>query len=151
MKQKSIITLIVILAIAGAISYGIIWYRKKYPTVPSTTDKKTDTGSSATTVNTGTNTGAGYALPKIETYAWWINKIGHAKFPLGMSSVGVEVLKVQEVLNVKSVAKGLPKITEDGIWGFNTDTRFKLLYPNYSLVTLFQYTNDFDPDKETLS
>ena len=146
MKQKSIITLVVILLIAGAISYGIIWWRKKPKAATVPVDPTAGSSGSSTVINTGTP-----ALPKVQTYAWWINKVGHAKFPLGMSSIGVEVLKVQEVLNQKSVAKSLPKITEDGIWGFNTDTRFKLLFPGFSTVTQFLFITDFDLNKEILN
>ena len=144
MKQKSIITLIVILALAGAISYGIIWYRKRaLKSLPTVVEP-------GATVKTPGTSGTGYQLPKIETYAWWISKLGHAKFPLGMNSRGVEVLKVQEVLNQKSAAKGLPAITADGIWGFNTDTRFKLIFPSFSAVTQYLFITDFDPNKEIL-
>lgn len=151
MKQKTIITLVVILAIAGAISYGIIWYRKRQSAKTETeTGTNTNTnGTGSSTVNTG-STGTGYQLPKIESYAWWINKIGHANFPLSVGSKGVEVLKVQEVLNTLGAAKGLAKITEDGIWGNNTQARFKLLFPQYSAVTQFMFITDFDPNREIL-
>lgn len=149
MKQKTIITLVIILVIAGAISYGIIWYRNKKNS--SSTDEKPDGGSDSGTTVKVPGTGSGYPLPKIETYAWWINKIGHAKFPLGMNSKGVEVLKVQEVLNAKGSAKGLSKITEDGIWGVNTDARFKQLFPNYTVVTQYMFITDFDPEGEILA
>jgi hypothetical protein len=148
MKRKTIITLVIILAITAAISYGIIWYRNKKGSTGSPTDATGTTG--APTTASGSK-GTGYALPKIETYGWWTNKLGHAKFPLGMSSRGVEVLKVQEVLNTMGADRGLATITEDGIWGFNTDARFKILFPRYSVVTLYQFITDFDPNGEILA
>ena len=142
MKQKSIISLAVILAIAGAISYAIIWFRKKQAatvvTAPATDATKSTVVDSKT----------GYVLPKIETYGWWINKIGHAKFPLGMNSKGVEVLKVQEGLNSLTTTKRLnaSPIGVDGVWGFETDARFKILFSGNNLVTQYQFITDFDPN-----
>lgn len=149
MKRTTIITLVVILALAGLISYGIIWYRKK-ASAGSATDPTDKTGNE-TKLNTGTNSGTGFPLPVVNSYGWWINKLGHAQFPVGMGSRGVEVLKIQEVLNTKGAAAGMAKIAEDGIWGNETETRFKAIYPQYSLVTLFMYTTEFDPEGETIS
>ena len=142
MKQKSIISLAVILAIAGAISYAIIWFRKRQAAAIAT---KPATDANKSTV---TDSKVGYALPKIETYGWWINKIGHAKFPLGINSRGVEVLKVQEVLNVLTASRRLnaSPITVDGVWGLETDKRFKLLFKGVNLVPLYMFIKDFDPN-----
>ena len=151
MKRNSIYTLIVILAVAGAISYGIIWYRKKKENTPDdATAAAATTPETKPAVNTANTPGTGYGLPKLNSYAWWITAVGRAKFPLGMNSKGVEVLKVQEVLNALSVTKGLGKITEDGIWGNNTESRFKTLFPGFSLVTQYMFINDFDKNSEII-
>ncbi|MDP3914387.1 MAG: hypothetical protein Q8R96_11710 [Bacteroidota bacterium] len=148
MKQKTIITLVAILAIAGAISYGIIWYRNKKalasiaPVTPATGTQTTGTPV----------TGTGYGLPPINSYAWWLNKLGHASFPLGRGSVGVEVYKVQEEMNKMVIARKLTAgaITEDGIFGSKTEGRFALLFPGYSVITQFMFINEFDKNKEIL-
>lgn len=145
MNRKAIITLAVLLGIAGAISYAIIWFRnRKASPSPSVG------GEPATNNDTTKPVGTGYALPKVQSYAWWTNKLGHAKFPLGLGSKGVEVLKVQEVLNTKKLPAGGGKIAEDGAWGAKTEARFKQWYPQYSAVTQFQFITDFDPNREIL-
>lgn len=141
MKRNTIITLAVLLAAAGLISYGIIWLRKKASgTVVSPADKP---AADTTSVN---NPGAGYQVPAIQSEIWWINKLGHASFPIGMNSRGIEVLKIQHTMNLMTVNDKIdaPKIAEDGIWGFETDARFKLLFPAYQLVTQYQYMTTFD-------
>lgn len=145
MKRNSIVALVVILAIAGLISYGIIWYRKK--TGASSNGTNTDTSASGSNSSgIKINTGPLVSTPKINSYAWWIKAIGHAKFPLGMNSKGVEVLKVQECLNVLTTAKRLnaSAIEEDGIWGFETDSRFKILFPSISGVSQAMFISTFD-------
>ena len=144
MKQKSIISLAVILAIAGAISYGIIWFRKRQAANPATTP------ATDATKSTVIDSKVGYALPKIETYGWWTTKLGHASFPLGMLSHGVEVVKIQEVLNSLSITKklGAAAITVDGVWGNETDRRFIALFPNNNQVSQYMFITDFDTNGE---
>jgi hypothetical protein len=152
MKQNSIITLVAILSIAGLISYGIIWYRKKMASTGSATG--TPSTGTATGINTGTGsaTGTGYALPKINSYGWWTTKLGHANFPLGLGSRGVEVVKVQETLNVLTLAKRLndSPLTVDGIWGPLTDARFKKLFYGFNSVTQYMFITEFDKNGEIL-
>lgn len=136
----------VILAFAGLISYGIIWYRNKKS--GSTPEIKTD-ASATPIVNVYQPVST---LPKVQSYAWWINKIGRSSFPLGMSSVGVEVVKVQEVLNSLSIAKklGASALEVDGKWGINTDTRFKTLFPGFNQVSQYLFISEFDKNAEIL-
>lgn len=163
MKRKTIIISVSVLAILGIVSYAIIWYRKK----SSSTATNSGSGSSTTTTTTaaggspGASAGSGASvavktgsatLPAMNSYAWWLSKLGRAKFPLGYGSRGLEVYKVQEVLNKMVIAQKLNvgAIVTDGIWGPKTDARFKLLFPLYNQVSLYMYVNDFDPTRETL-
>ncbi len=149
MKQNTIIRIVIILGIAAAISYGIIWYRKRQAAAGTAPGSSPANADPATTLQTGA-TGTGYPLPEIHTYDWWIKKVGHAQFPLTMSSKGVEVVKVQEVLNEQSAKKGLSPITVDGIWGFNTNARVKLIYPEFGDIPQTVFAIYFDPNREIL-
>lgn len=146
MNRKSIITLSVLLAIAGAISYGIIWWRNKKAGTLAVPDAE----PSITPIVIDTQVGS--ALPKIESYEWWINKLGHASFPLGMLSRGVEVVKVQEGLNILTKAKRLNagSIAVDGVWGNETDTRFKTLFLGFNQVSRYMFITDFDTNGDIL-
>lgn len=149
MKRKATITLIVILAVAGVISYGIIWYRKRTST-PSTGSGTAADKSNTSSTNKITVPGSGKALPGINSYGWWTNRLGHAQFPLGLNSKGVEVLKVQEVLNFQTVKQkiNLGKISEDGIWGPETQSRFKLIFPEYDNVNSLTFSLYIDPENQ---
>ena len=153
MKKNVFITIVIILLLTGAISYLIIWWRnKKNAATGSETNDQTKPNQSTT--GTIINTGPLVPTSTIpSSYTWWENKLGHASFPLGMGSKGVEVVKVQEVLNKKAKEKtswGLSPIAVDGIWGNETNTRFKLFYPGYNLVTQYMFITEFDPAGEIL-
>ncbi len=152
MKKNVFITIMIILLITGGISYLIIWWRnKKNAAAGSETETDATTGTQTDPV---INTGALKQTQQIpSSYIWWENNIGHAKFPLGNGSKGVEVVKVQEVLNQKAKEKtswGLSTIAVDGKWGNETNTRFKLFFPGYSLVTQYMFMHEFDPNGEIL-
>lgn len=159
MKKNSIITLLIILLVAGGLTYGIIWFMNRKKNVLQT-GTNTGTGDNSNTEpgsdsnnNTEIDTGNNESLPPINSYGWWENKLGRAGFPLKYGSKGVEVVKLQEELNLKSAQKpswGLSDIAVDGIWGSNTDTRFKLFYPGYSNISEYMFLLEFDPMMEIL-
>jgi hypothetical protein len=159
MKKNIFFTIMIILLITGGISYLIIWWRnKKNADGGSAKEQDVTTGSqtNGTVINTGplkpVNTEAIFngstASGGVSTSkATWIKKIGHASFPLGNGSKGVEVVYVQEFLNRKATEKtswGLSPIAVDGIWGNETDTRFKLFYPGFNLVTQYMFITEFN-------
>lgn len=147
--KKPIITLLIILGIAGAVSYAIIWWRKKSALTNSATGTPT-TGTTATTGTTGTkpasSTSTGYQLASINSYAWYKTALGHASFPLKQGSKGVEVVAVQEVLNYLSQGKNLTSLLTDGKWGSKTQERFKLFNPNTNEITENQFYLIYDPE-----
>lgn len=146
MKRQSIITLVVILALAGAISYGIIWWRKRASagSAANTTDNGSD---SSNKVNTGTSVNTGYSLPKINSYAWYTTALGHAAFPLKKGSKGVEVVAVQERLNyLAGLKKITPELSTDGNWGAKTEERFKLLNPSADSISENEFYLLYDPE-----
>lgn len=126
MKTSSVLTLILILIITGGLAYGIIWYIGKDE---SDLDENSGTGDNGNSLPNDNE-------PSNNDYDWWVNKIGHASFPLKMGSRGIEVLKMQEEMNWQVAQKNwdVDPISEDGIWGLNTQNRFKLLYPGYDRV-----------------
>ncbi len=155
MNKKTIITLIAILAVAGGITYGIIWYmNRKNAGAPADQDEDQGTGTgsgsgSGSIINPGTSK----PLAGIDGYGWWENKLGRAGFPLKYGSKGVEVVRMQEELNRRSEAKvswDLSNIGVDGIWGPETNTRFKLFYPGLSSISEYFFLSEFDPMGESL-
>lgn len=168
MKRNIFLTIVIILLITGGISYLVIWYRnKKNAAAGADPNQTVSTGnqySSNTTINTGplkpTNTESIWAgakassgVPTTGKYDTWTAKLGHATFPLGNGSKGVEVVKVQEELNAIAASKpvlGFSTIDVDGIWGPKTDARFKALFPGYNSVTLGMFITEFDKNGEIL-
>ncbi|MHA7109242.1 hypothetical protein ACRTDU_03900 [Sunxiuqinia elliptica] len=127
MKKNSLLLLVLLLIVASGITYGIIWLMNKSKS--SGTGINSDTaGDDLQTDHTPTGQSGSYQS--------WIDKIGHASFPLKQGSLGVEVLKMQEEMNWQVAQKNwdVDPISEDGIWGINTQNRFKLLYPGYNQV-----------------
>ncbi|MGD9930136.1 MAG: peptidoglycan-binding protein [Mangrovibacterium sp.] len=155
MKQKkTILILLGLLALAGGITYGIIRFtRKKEEETAAGTGTTTGTGSGTGSNTVTASTGSGYSLPAIQSYTWWENKLGRAGFPLKYGSKGVEVVKLQEELNLMGDAKpalGLSPIAVDGIWGPETDTRFKQFFPGQTQVSEYLFRQEFDQMMEIL-
>lgn len=59
-------------------------------------------------------------------------------FPLSRGAKGLEVANVQRYLNYVLTAP-LRLIAEDGDWGANTEARFKLIFPDKTVVTKSDY------------
>lgn len=144
-NKKALVTVSIMLVVAAIITYGIIWYRnRKNATAgpdPATGDASSTTGNTQTTTSNATS------LPAINSWEWWAQKLGYAGLPLKYGSRGVEVIVVQEMLNLYSAGKptwGLDDIAVDGIWGPETDTRFKLFYPGTNEVSKTLFKSDFD-------
>lgn len=150
MKSKSLIIFFAILLLTGGAAYGIIWFRNRKNAGGGSGSQDLDNNSGtggASTINTGNQNPV---APLTNTYDWWIKKLGFAGFPLKMNSRGVEVLKLQQELNRLSAGKSWGTIAEDGIWGFNTQTRFKLLFPEMNEVPKTYFAIYFDPQGEIL-
>ena len=150
MNPKSILTLFIILLLTGGAAYGVIWFtsrKKTGGTGPGNLDP--GTGNGPGTIDIGDNK---QPLPKINSYGWWANKIGHASFPLKYGSRGVEVLKMQEGLNrmVRDKGWGSFDIARDGIWGQETQTRLNLLFPGTIEISEPFFAIYFDPEKEII-
>ena len=141
MKKNVLLTLILILVLSGGITYGIIWYINRKKAVAGSDEANTDSSSILKTDIGIESAGTG-------NLEFWIDKRGHASFPLKKGSVGIEVYLVQIALNASVLNKGLSIdfIAEDGIWGTETETRFKLEYPNKNEVTKAHFKAEFDPD-----
>lgn len=147
-NKKTIYSVIILLVVAGAITAGIIWYRNRKES-DSESASGSDTSGTTTGSESGTtvSTGSASNLPAINSWAWWANKLGYAGFPLKLGSKGVEVVVVQQMLNMYLATKSnwaLSEIAVDGIWGSETETRFKLFYPGVSEVSKTLFKSDFD-------
>jgi len=153
MKQKkTIFILIGLLALSAGITYLIIRMKaKKEAEAETLPEDGTSSGSSSKTTSTVTaGSGSGYSLPKIQSYSWWENKLGRAGFPLRYGSKGVEVVKLQEELNAISASKDMANISVDGVWGPETDTRLKSLFPNTSEIPQLMFSLYFDKMNEII-
>lgn len=157
MKRNVTITILILLLITGGISYLIIWWRNRKNSVTGSVpvdEEYTVVKTQEQTQNVKVTTPQSKTEPFYVqgNYDWWINKLGHASFPLKYGSKGVEVLKMQETLNEKTQSKGLniSKIAEDGIWGPETTTRFNLLYPGITQVEKSMFSAEFDPMDEII-
>jgi len=155
MKQKkTIFILLGLLALSAGITYLIIRLKAKKEaeaeTLPGDGDSSGSSSKTTSTVTAGNGSGSGYSLPKIQSYTWWENKLGRAGFPLRYGSKGVEVVKLQEELNALSASKDMANISVDGVWGPETDTRLKSLFPNTSEIPQSMFSLYFDKMNEII-
>lgn len=150
-NKKTLYSVIILLVVAAAITAGVIWFRNRKTdgTPAGATDDIPSTGGTSTTNSGGSASGSSSdssPVPNINGYDWWIQKLGYAGFPLKNGSRGVEVVIVQDTLNFKTMASGwgLDNITVDGIWGPETESRFKLFFPGETEISRNEFKSEFD-------